>query len=116
MAAEQNNTDLRTVVENLVSHRAFRRIASDAAQQSPSGQNVAATTNVLPSPNSGRATFSLPQQDLQSLFRAGGRGRGWVGGGVLFLRLSQFLVQASSAQVVFDHASNLLYGEVIRQT
>ena len=109
MAAEQNNTDLRTVVENLVSHRAFRRIASDAAQQSPSGQNVAATTNVLPSPNLGRATFSLPQQDLQSLFRTGGRGRRWVGGGgVLLLRFSQFLVQASSAQVVFDHASNLL--------
>ena len=65
MAAEQNNTDLRTVVENLVSHRAFRRIVSDAAQQPRSGQNVTATTNVLLSPNSSWATFSSPQQELQ---------------------------------------------------
>ena len=76
MAVEQNNTDLRTVVENLVSHPAFRRIVSDAVQQSTSGQNVNASTNVLPSPDSSRATFSSPQHELQSLFRTGGRGRG----------------------------------------
>ena len=76
MAAEQNNTDLRTVAKNLVSHPAFRRIVSDAVQQLSSGQSVDATTNVLPSPDANRATFSSPQHELQSLFRTGGRVRG----------------------------------------
>ena len=78
MAGEQNNSDLRTVVENLVSHPSFRRIVSDAVQQSTKGseQNEAATTNDKSSPNTSRATFSSPQQELRSLFRTGGRGRG----------------------------------------
>ena len=103
MAAEQNNTDLKTVVENLVSHAAFRRIVSDAVQQSTSGsgQNVTATTNVLPSPNASRATFSLPQQELESLFRTGGRGRGGgtVASFVPILGSSRFSAHSARSRV-----------------
>ena len=101
MAAEQNNTDLRTVVENLVSHPAFRRIVSDAVQQSTSGQNVDASTNVLPSPDSSRATFSSPQHELQSLFRTGGRGRGGgtVASFVPILGSSRFSARSSRSRV-----------------
>lgn len=82
MAGEQNQNDLRAVVENLVSHPSFRRIVSDAVQQSTqpqiqrSQQNFNASPNSTSSPNTGRATFSSPQQEMQSLFRTGGRGRG----------------------------------------
>ena len=101
MATEQNNTDLRTVVENLVSHPAFRRIVSDAVQQSISGQNVNASTNVLPSPDSSRATFSSPQHELQSLFRTGGRGRGGgtVGSFVPILGSSRFSARSAQSRV-----------------
>ena len=92
MAAEQNNTDLRT---------AFRRIVSDAVQQSSSGQNVNATTNVLPSPDASRATFSSPQHELQSLFRTGGRGRGGgtVASFVPILGSSRFSARSARSRV-----------------
>ena len=101
MAVEQNNTDLRTVVENLVSHPTFRRIVSDAVQQSTSGQNVNASTNVLPSPDSSRGTFSSPQHELQSFFRTGGRGRGGgtVASFVPILGSSRFSARSSRSRV-----------------
>ena len=108
MAAEQNNTGLRTVAENLVSHPAFRIIVSDAVQQSSSGQNVNATTNVLPSttkvlpsPDASRATFSSPQHELQSLLGTGGRGRGGgtVASFVPILGSSRFSARSARSRV-----------------
>ena len=48
MVDEKNQSDLRNVVENLVSHPDFRRIVSDAVQQSAqrSDQNVTASTTI----------------------------------------------------------------------
>ena len=106
MAAEQNNADLRTVAENLVSHPAFRRIVSDAVQQSSSGQNVNATTNVLPS-----TTKVLPSPDANC--NPCSELEDEVAGEVLLLRLSQFLVQAPPVHVVLTRFSATVLRSVL---
>jgi hypothetical protein len=81
MAGDQNQNDLRAVIENLVSHPGFRRIVSDADQQSSqcNERNASVSANATSSPNLSRTTVTLatsPQEELRSLFRRGGQSRG----------------------------------------
>ena len=91
MAADQNQErDLRAVIENLVSHPSFRRIVSDAVQGNNLNNNGNAinvssspgsTTNTSSSSSSASTTYSSPQQELQAIFRAGAGGQGCGRGG-----------------------------------
>ena len=83
MATDQNQErDLRVVVENLVSHPGFRRIVSDAVQGSNisnSSSHGSSTTDTSSSSNA--RSYSSPQQELRAIFRAGGGGQGRGRGG-----------------------------------